>query len=91
MAARRLTIDLRGPWHADPDLTDETRDEIVRILQDSEWNHPDLVWMLASLAQVTDAWTFDKVFAWIWDLADTDSVYLDVTELPSNTKGTITC
>lgn len=80
MAAWRLTIDLRGPWHADPDLTDEIRDEIVRIIQDSEWENPSLDWMLVSLSQVTDAWEFDKVFAWIYDLANADNVCLDTRE-----------
>lgn len=81
MAAWRLVIDLRVPWHADPDLTDETRDEIVRIIQDSEWENPNLDWMLVSLSQVTDVYEFDRVFDWIYDLANNDNVCIDTSPL----------
>lgn len=81
MAAWRLTIDLRGPWHADPDFTVEARDEIVRIIQDSGWVNPSLGWMLVSLAQTTEWQGFDEVFSWIYDLADADDVQLDTSTL----------
>lgn len=82
MANWYLTVDLSDYWHSEHLGFEEKRDGITSLLSASPWRnlslHPGRIdQLIAELRKTTSVAAFDAVFGQVYELADTDRVWIE--------------
>jgi hypothetical protein len=72
------TINLKHVFHNEEMTFTERRDAIVRAIRGSGWPDAnfDVADLLFALARTENVESFDEVWQWIYDEADTERVWL---------------
>lgn len=83
MPVWRYTVDLSEVFHDERLTFEQRRDEIVRIIRESEWfaekvhdQHETLPLLVADLADASDIGLFDEVWNDVYDWADIDRAWI---------------
>lgn len=82
MPVWHLTVKLKPLWHITSITFPSKRDGIVKIIKDSGWREItgdpfEFDMALEELSEVPNPTEFDKVFRDLYDLADSDRVWIE--------------
>lgn len=82
MPAWNLTVKLSPLWHEEGITFPSRRDGLVKLIQESGWrdltgDRGEFDLLIEELAETESAGSFDAVFKDLYDLADSDRVWIE--------------